>query len=172
MAQSPTAVENEVISTAQKLAGAYIVLTEPITIGDRTGTIYADTTNDQQSFYTNVLFTADDAYKIISISEVHENAATSADGVSLMVSKLTGTTAPTAATLHLLTDLAYNGSAATYSGFNLKAAINTVQNGTMTTTASAYMAAGDRLVYGFNGTLSTTGVCLTVVLQRTSLIPA
>lgn len=113
-------------------------------------------------------FIADRAYEITSIREAHDTLQTSADGCSLMVSKVIGTTAPEAATLHLITDVAFSGEDNVYSGFNLKGiAVNTVTSGTMTNQVSSLtLAAGDRLVWGINGTLVSTFVQLTTVLRK------
>jgi|SRR3990167_495856 len=113
-------------------------------------------------------FIADRAYRITSIREAHDIAQTSADGCSLMVSKVTGTTAPNAAVLHLITDVAFNGADNVYSGFNLKGIdANTVTNGTLTNQASSLtLAAGNRLVWGVNGTISSVFVSLTTVLRK------
>lgn len=112
-------------------------------------------------------FLADRAYEVESISEVHDTAQGSADGASLMVTKNTGTQAPGASETHLITDTAFSGTDNVYKGFNLKATAHTVQNATMTNqVASRLLAAGDRLVFGFNGTLSTTYLAVTTVLKK------
>ncbi len=122
----------------------------------------------QISAYPQVFFIADRAYQVESIREVHDTAQTSADGASLMVSKVTGTTAPNATDLNLIDDIAYSGSAVTFKGFNLKGiAANTVTNGTMTNQVSSLnLAAGDRLVWGINGTIASTFIGLTVSLKK------
>jgi len=121
-----------------------------------------------QGQYCKTYFIADDDYEVVSISEVHENAQTSADGASLMISKLTGTTAPTAAVEHLLSNTAYSGIACTLHGFNLKGvAANTVTAGTMTQVVSSLtLAAGNRLCYGINGTLNSTVITVQTMLRR------
>jgi len=118
-------------------------------------------------------FLADRAYEIVSISEVHDTAMTSADGAALQIAKVSGTTAPsvlqgTTAVLDLITTVAFSGTGNIYTGFNLKGiAANVVTGGTMTNqVASLTLAAGDRLVYGFLGTLSTTYINLVTVLKK------
>jgi hypothetical protein len=112
-------------------------------------------------------FVADDIYEVVSATEIHDIAQTSADGCSLMISKVSGTTAPSAAIWHLVTDTAFEGDDATYKGFNLKGTAATVQNATMTTTASTLeLVPGDRLVWGVNGTISTISGSFTVQLKR------
>lgn len=119
--------------------------------------------------YARTYFIADRAYDVTSIREAHDFAQTSADGAALQVVKQTGTTAPTLDSdgLLLLTDVAYDGSGDIFRGFNLKAAVNTVSNATLTTTATSLrLAVGDRLVFGINGTIATTFISLTTVLQK------
>ena len=113
-------------------------------------------------------FIADRNYTVSAIKAVHGIAQTSADGASLMVSKATDTTAPGEAYLHLITDTAFTGGGAVYKGFNLKGiAANTVTDCTLTTTGtSLQLSAGDRLVYGCNGTLSTQSITLITKLVR------
>src|SRR3990167_9132309 len=58
-----------------------------------------------------VYFIADRAYEIVSITEIHDTAMTSADGASLQIAKVSGTTAPnvlqgTSDVLDLITDVA------------------------------------------------------------------
>lgn len=103
-------------------------------------------------------FVADRAYTVLAIKEVHSVAGNDAGAVNLQVTKDTGTQAPGAGT-----DLLTNNSNA---GFNLKGTANTVQNGTLTSTAGALtLAAGDRLSADFAGTLTTlAGVVVTVAL--------
>lgn len=113
-------------------------------------------------------FIADRAYRITSIREVHDTLQTSADGCSIQITKLTGTDVPGESELNLITDTAYSGDDRTDKGFNLKGiAVNTVTNGTLTNQASSLtLAAGDRLVWGINGTLVSTFVSLTTVLRK------
>jgi hypothetical protein len=99
-------------------------------------------------------FTADRAYQVVSISEVHSVAGTNASAVTLQVTKDTGTQAPGA------------GSALLATAFNLKATANTVQNGTLVATvATLQLAAGNRLAIDVTGTLTdVAGVVVTVKL--------
>lgn len=103
-------------------------------------------------------FVADRAYTVLAINQVHSVAGNDAGAVNLQVTKDTGTQAPGAGA-----DLLTNNSNA---GFNLKGTANTVQNGTLTSTAGALtLAAGDRLSVDFAGTLTTlAGVVVTVAL--------
>ena len=140
-----------------------IVLTTPIHVR-----AIADVLQEQG--YPQTYFIADRAYEITSIRAVHDFAQTSADGVSLQVIKQTGTTAPTLDSdgLTLITDVAYTGSAFTIRGFDMKGiAVNVVTNATLTNQVSSLrLAAGNRLVYGINGTLQSTFVSLTTVLRK------
>lgn len=113
------------------------------------------------SLADQAFFIADRAYIVKAISEVHSVAGNDAGAVNLQVTKDTGTNAPGAGT-DLLTD---NSNA----GFNLKGTANTVQNGTLVTTAATVtLAAGDRLAVDFAGTLTTlAGVVVTVLLEPT-----
>jgi hypothetical protein len=154
-------LENELSRLAGIDAVDYKVIDTPIPVWN------ADILGTSQT-RNAVYFIADRAYEIVSITEVHDTALTSADGASLMVSKLTGTTAPDAAVLHLITDTAFSGEDNVYKGFNLKGiAANTVTGATMTNQGSSLrLASGDRLVYGFNGTLGTTFIALSTVLKK------
>lgn len=122
----------------------------------------------QVSAYPQTYFIADRAYEVTSLREVHDTLQASADGASIMISKVTGTTVPSSATLHLITDTAFSGTDNVYKGFNLKGiAVNTVTNATLTNQVSSLtLAAGDRLVWGANGTLNSTFVSLTTVLKK------
>lgn len=101
---------------------------------------------------------ADRDYEIVAIAEVHSTAGSDVGAVNLQVTKDTGTNAPGAGT-----DLLTNNSNA---GFDLKGTANTVQNGTLTSTAaSKRLAAGNRLAVDFAGTLTAlAGVVVTVTL--------
>ena len=120
-----------------------------------------------------VYFIADRAYEIVSITEVHDTAMTSADGAALQIAKVSGTTAPnvlqgTSDVLDLITDVAFSGTDNIYTGFNLKGIVaNTVTGGTMTNQVSSLtLASGDRLCYGFLGTIGTTYIALRTVLKK------
>lgn len=114
--------------------------------------------NANASLADQAFFIADRAYQIQSIREVHSTAGTDASAVNVQVTKDTGTQAPGAGS-NLLTN---NSSA----GFNLKGTANTVQAGTLETTAATLkLAPGDRLSVDFAGTLtSVAGVVVTVTL--------
>lgn len=103
------------------------------------------------------IFVATRAYKVIAVSEVHAVAAGGASVLQLV--KDTGTTAPGAGT-----DLLTNN---TNTGFDLNATANTVQVGTLVTTAATVtLAAGDRLSLDWaNAIQSTAGLLVTVSLQ-------
>lgn len=104
-------------------------------------------------------FVAPRACTIVAISEVHAVAAGGAS--KLQVTKDTGTTAPGAGT-DLLTDN-------TNTGFDLNATANTVQNGTLSATASdLVLAAGDRLSIDFANTIQSTAGLVVTVLLKTS----
>ena len=105
------------------------------------------------------VFIADRAYVVERIDYIHSTAGTDASAVNVQVKKCTGTQAPDAGT-NLLTN---NTSA----GFNCKAAINTVQNGTLTATAATKtLAAGNRLSLDFTGTTTAlAGVTVSIVLR-------
>lgn len=107
----------------------------------------------------HAFFTADRAYQVVGITEIHATAGNDGSAVNLQVTKDTGTNAPGAGT-----DLLTNN---TNAGFNLKATANTLQTGTLTaTTASLQLAAGDRLSLDFAGTVTTlAGVQVTVALK-------
>lgn len=120
--------------------------------------------------YAQTYFIADRAYEITSIREAHDTLQTSADGAALQIVKQTGTTAPTLDSdgLLLIPTVAYNGSGDIFRGFDLKGiAVNTVTNATLTNQVSSLrLAAGDRLVWGINGTILSTFVSLTTVLRK------
>lgn len=157
-----TATINQIQDQAIAIAQSLKARTVPLIIPVRILTI-ADV--EAISGYAQTAFIADGDYDVSEISFIHDTANTSADGCSIMVSKCEGTTAPNATTLHLITDTAFSGADNVYKGFNLKAAINTVQNATMTTSASSLrLVEGDRLVYGFNGTVQSVFACIKVSL--------
>lgn|SRR3990167_990853 len=113
-------------------------------------------------------FIADDIYDVSAIRAVHNIAQTSADGAALQVAKATSTTAPSIGSdaACLITD--GNGGTNIFRGFDLKGiAAHVVTNCTLTTaTATLRLAVGDRLVYGCNGTLSSTVITLITTLTR------
>lgn len=102
---------------------------------------------------TQTIFIATRPMKIIALSEVHSVAA---GGTSTLdVTKDTSTNAPGA------------GTVVTTAAFNLNATANTVQSGTVATSAATLtLAAGDRLAVKFNHAIqSSTGVSVTVLMQ-------
>jgi len=105
------------------------------------------------------IFIADRAYKVTACYEVHGTLGTNGSAVNVNLEKLTGTTAPGSGT-QLLTDN-------TNAGFDCKATINTVQTGTLTSTAADLtLAAGDRLGLNFTGTVTAlAGQVVTVQLK-------
>ena len=111
---------------------------------------------DQNFFLANRDFVVTAAY------EVHSTLGTNGSAVNVQITKDTGTNAPGAGT-----DLLTNS---TNAGFNLKAAINTVQTATFATTAGLLrLAPGNRLAVDFAGTLTAVaGVVVVVVLQPVS----
>lgn len=103
-----------------------------------------------------VFFIATRAMRVISASEIHAVAAGGASVIQVV--KDTGTNAPGAGT-----DLLTNTSS---TGFDLNATANTVQVGTLVTTAGVTnLAAGDRLSVDYaQAVQSTAGVAITVCL--------
>ena len=122
--------------------------------GSTTGQVFTATLQGQttEAATDRVFFVATQACKVIAISEVHSVAA---GGTStLQVTKDTSTNAPGA------------GSDLLATPFNLNATANTVQSGSLVTTAATLtLAAGDRLAIDFaNAIQSTAGLCVTVTL--------
>lgn len=107
----------------------------------------------------SVFYVATRPMEVVAIRQVHSVAGSDGSAVNVQVVKDTGTDAPGAGT-NLLTN---NSNA----GFNLKATANTVQTGTLTSTAATKkLAAGDRLSVDFAGTLTdVAGVVVTVTLR-------
>lgn len=105
------------------------------------------------------IFTADRAYQVVSVTEIHATLGTDGSAVNVQLTKDTGTNAPGAGT-----DLLTNNTGA---GFDLKATINTLQTGALTATlASLQLAAGDRLSLDYAGTITAlAGVQVTVYLK-------
>jgi hypothetical protein len=92
---------------------------------------------------------------VTRIQEVHQTLGTDGGAVTLNIEKLTGTTALDA------------GSTLLPTAFNLKAAINTVLTGTLTTTSTTRsLLAGDRLAMKDSGVLTAVAnVTVLVELQ-------
>lgn len=104
-----------------------------------------------------VFWIAPVACVITAFEEVHETAGTDAGTVTVTLEKLTGTTAPDSGNVVLSTAL------------SLKATINSVQTGVLTTTlAYRTLDAGDRLCLKDSGTL-TAVANVTVRVQCTVL---
>jgi len=100
-------------------------------------------------------FIAPFACTVKSIQEIHSVAGNDASAVTAVVKKVSDGAALTAGTA-LMSDT-----------FNMKGTANTLQTGTMSSTASDLeLAENDRLYVDFTGTLTTlAGVVLTVVLS-------
>lgn len=122
-----------------------------------------------QTWAVNFLFTASTdpaswayiaqrACKVVSIKEVHSHAG--GTSAAVLVRKVTDTSAPDATASATVKDLI---SAA----FDLTAAANTTQTGTLSSTASDYtFAAGDKVGIKFTGTLTAlAGGVVTVEFQ-------
>lgn len=89
---------------------------------------------------------------VTKIQEVHMTLGTDGGAVSLNIEKLTGTQALDA------------GSALLSTAFDLKASINVVRTGTLTTTSSVRsLARGDRLSMKDAGTLTAVANCTVLV---------
>jgi hypothetical protein len=103
-------------------------------------------------------FVANRPYRVVRVREVHSTAGSDGSAVNVQVTKDDSTDAPGAGD-NLLTNN-------TNAGFNLKGTANTVQAGTLATTADLMtLAAGDRLSVDFAGTLTAVaGVVVTVDL--------
>lgn len=95
------------------------------------------------------------AYKVIGARMVQDVAGSDGSAVTLMLEKLTGTTAPG------------SGTALLTAAWDLKATARTPQTGTLiSTAASLTMAAGDRLGLNLTGTpTAVAGVVVEVDLQ-------
>ena len=102
-----------------------------------------------------VLLIANRSYELTAIRAIHAALGTDSSDVTVTVTKDTDTDAPGA------------GTALIQTAFNLKAAINTVQQGTLTATkADRKLVAGDRLSVLFNGTLTNvSGLNVTATLR-------
>lgn len=109
------------------------------------------------------IFLAQRDFIVTAAYEAHSTLGTNGSAVNVQLTKDTSTNAPGAGT-----DLLTNS---TNAGFNLKAAINTVQTGTLTATAASLrLAPGDRLAVDFAGTLTAVaGLVVVVVLQPISI---
>ncbi len=103
---------------------------------------------------TQAFFIADQAYEVISATEVHSTAGNDAGAVTIDITKDVSGVAPGA------------GVSVLVSPFNAKATANTVQTGSRSSSASAIqIAAGDRISVKFTGTLtSLAGVEITLLL--------
>jgi hypothetical protein len=141
-----------------ELAGVVVTLTFAPNDGSKWVVYNMQANGDlaDQSF-----FLANRPYIVQSAYEVHSTLGTNGSAVSLQITKDTTTGAPGGGT-----DLLTNN---TNAGFNLKAAINTVQTGTLTATAASLrLLPGDRLSVDYAGTLTAVaGVVVVVSLQAT-----
>jgi hypothetical protein len=99
------------------------------------------------------IFIADAAYEVVGIREAHSVVGGAAHTVT--VEKLTGTQAPGAGAVLLTAALSTTGT------------INTVASGTLVaTTATRFLAAGDRLAIRTAGTVGSLEGVVTVILRR------
>ena len=107
------------------------------------------------SLATQCFFIADQAFEVISLTEVHSTAGSDGSAVTIDITKDVSGVAPGA------------GVSVMASPFNAKATANVVQTGTRSATSSAIqVAAGDRLSVKFTGTLTAlAGVEVTVLLS-------
>lgn len=102
-------------------------------------------------------FVAPRALKVSKILYAHSTLGTNGSAVNVQVTKDVSTDAPGGGT-----DLLTNN---TNAGFNCKAAINTMQLGTLSATAANLrLAVGDRLAVDFAGTLTALAGMVVVVL--------
>lgn len=107
------------------------------------------------SVVDQTVFTADRAYELVGVEEVHTVAGNDAGAVTLDVKKCTGTQDPSAGTTMLA------------STFNLKSTANTVVSATLSaTTANRKLADGNRVAFDITGTpTSYAGGAVTLVLS-------
>lgn len=110
--------------------------------------------NTNTNCATECIFTANEAYQVIGISETHNVAGTVA-GATITCTKDTGTNAPGA------------GTAMLTAAIDLTAAALTPQAGTLAVApATTVLAAGDRISLKYAGTLTTlAGVVVTITLR-------
>jgi hypothetical protein len=103
------------------------------------------------------IFIADRPYEVLAMSEVHSTAGTDGSAVTAAVMKCTGTQAAASGTL-------LQGAG---TSFNLKGTANTVQNSTLSATASTLkLATGDRIAVDITGvTTALVGAYVQVVLR-------
>ncbi len=104
-------------------------------------------------------FTATKTVKVTRVDYVHSTLGTNGSAVNVQLTKDVSTDAPGAGT-NLLTNN-------TNAGFDCKAAINVVQNGTLSATAAnLILVPGDRLGVDFSGTLTAlAGVVMVVTFE-------
>lgn len=127
--------------------GKFIPSAVPVIFNVPGGAVAAD--------YEGVPFIADKAYEVIAVKERHLVLGTDVGAVTLMVKKVPSGTAPGAGTDTLA------------AGISLKAAINTVQDGTLhATLANKQLAVNDGLALVTTGVLTAVdGVSVTVYLK-------
>jgi hypothetical protein len=142
-------VAHNVFSTADSLTIAGVIVPQYVYVNFVPQTTEAAT--------DRTVFIAPRACKLIACSQIHSVAAGGAS--KLQVTKDTGTTAPGGGT-----DLLTNN---TNTGFDLNATANTLQTGTLTSTAAdVTFAAGDRLGIDFANTIqSTAGLAISATFQ-------
>lgn len=102
----------------------------------------------------DTVFVSAGAWALVSASASY----TTAEGLALtaQLNKCTGTQAPSAGTNML------------QATFDINAAVNTVQNGTLSATAADYtLAAGDRICVDYSAAITTAaGGCISLVLEK------
>lgn len=116
-------------------------------------------TLSQTSAYYGIIFVATRPCSVVGISEVHTVAGSDAGAVTVLVERLTGTTAPG------------SGTSLMTSTFNLKGTANTTQyagiRGGTSLISKTGLNIGDRLALKVSGTLTALkGVCVTVELTQ------
>lgn len=105
---------------------------------------------------TTPFYVANKSVQVVAVREVHTVLGTNASAVSLTVTKETGTTAPG------------SGTALLTSVLSLKAPINTVQDGVLTTAAptALVLSKGDRLSTLIAGTTTAVAGVVTTVTMK------
>jgi hypothetical protein len=104
------------------------------------------------------VFTADQAYQVTWVSEIHSTAGST--GAAARLRKITDTSAPGAAASATVVEQ-------TTANFDLTATVNTSQTGALSTTlADIRLAAGDKLAVNLTGTLTGLVGNITIALRR------
>lgn len=146
----PQYAEGKVFNRSVRISkGASLIVGDQFATVPVTATRIANADNIDSN-----IFVANRPFKVVGISEVHTTAGSDGGAVTLQVRKCTGTQAPA------------SGVALLASTINLKGTAQTVQAGTLTSTAEdLVLAAGDRLALDYTGTItSLAGVQVTVDL--------